>query len=171
VTKVPIGIHAHNNLGLANANALEAMRLDCAIIDVSLQGMGRCTGNTVTEEFVAILDRLGHAHDYDLFRLMDVAETLVRPRLSIIGHDTVDLVCGLAGFHSSYMSVIRDACLAFNVDPRRLILEVCQVTKADAPWQLVEEKARAIAAEDRRNGYRHRFPLRHYFGHEQDGLS
>lgn len=168
VSDVPIGVHAHNNLGLANANALEALRLGCAIVDVSLQGMGRCTGNTVTEEFVAILDRLGHRHGYDLFRLMDAAETQIRPRLSSVGHDTVDLVCGLAGFHSSYMAVIRDACLAHDVDPRRLIMEVCRATKADAPRQLVEEKARAIAAEDRRNGYRHRFPLHHYFGHEQD---
>jgi hypothetical protein len=101
---------------------------------------------------------------------MDTSEMLVRPRLSAIGRDTVDLICGLAGFHSSYMANIRDASLAYDIDPRRLIIEVCKVTRDVAPKALVDEKARSIAADDYRTGYRHRFQLRQYFGHEQDNL-
>lgn len=168
---IPIGLHLHNNLGLANANAIEGLHQQCAIIDVSLQGIGRCTGNTVTEEFIAILERLGRRNNYDFFRLMDAGENFVRPRLSAVGHDTVDLVCGLSGFHSSYMNVIRDAALAYDVDPRRLIIELCKETRENAPEDLVNNKARMIAAADTNSGFRHRFPLRQYFGHEQDAIS
>lgn len=170
VTDVEIGFHGHNNLGLANANAWAAVRAGCSVIDSSLQGMGRCTGNTITEQFIAILERQGMAHDLDLFRLMDTSDMLVRPLLSQIGHDSVDLVCGLAGFHSSFMDVIRDACMTHDVDPRRLILDVCAENQLEAPRDLVEAKAKAIAAEDASSGYRHRFPLRKYFGHEQHDL-
>ncbi|KZM50142.1 4-hydroxy-2-oxovalerate aldolase [Labrenzia sp. OB1] len=169
-TDIALGFHAHNNLGLANANALKAMELGVEVIDSSLQGMGRCTGNTITEHFVAILDRMGHEHDYDLFRLMDTSELLVRPFLTQVGLDSVDLACGLAGFHSSYMSVIRDACIAHNVDPRVLIMDLCEQTRDTAPAGLVDELAREISAQDTKNNFRHRFPLRQYFGQEQDIL-
>ncbi|MEM5581308.1 4-hydroxy-2-oxovalerate aldolase [Roseibium sp. AS2] len=169
-TDVALGFHAHNNLGMANANALKAMEMGVEIIDASLQGMGRCTGNTVTEHFVAILDRMGRKHNYDLFRLMDTSELYVRPFLTQVGLDSVDLACGLAGFHSSYMSVVRDACIAHNVDPRTLIMDLCKQTRDVAPADLVDDLARKIAAKDTENNYRHRFPLRQYFGHEQDFL-
>jgi 4-hydroxy-2-oxovalerate aldolase len=169
-TNVPIGFHAHNNLGLANANAFKALQLGSDIIDCSLQGMGRCTGNTITEQFVAILQKMGKGTQYNLFRLMDASEIYVRPLLTQIGHDSVDLVCGLAGFHSSYMSTIRDAALAHDADPRKLIIEVCKETQDTAPAKLVQAKARAIAEEDEKSGHRHRFPLRQYFGHEQNEI-
>ncbi|WP_269583969.1 4-hydroxy-2-oxovalerate aldolase [Roseibium sp. Sym1] len=170
VTDVALGFHGHNNLGLANANALKAMELGVEVIDSSLQGMGRCTGNTITEHFVAILDRSGYKHNFDLFRLMDTSELLVRPFLTQVGLDSVDLACGLAGFHSSYMSVIRDACITHNVDPRALIMDLCEETRDVAPVDLVDELARKISAKNTENNYRHRFPLRQYFGHEQDIL-
>ena len=103
-------------------------------------------------------------------RLSDACEIDVRPLLTQIGHDSVDLVCGLAGFHSSYMSTIRDAALAYDADPRKLIIEVCKETQDSAPAKLVQAKARAIAEEDEKSGHRHRFPLRQYFGHEQDEI-
>lgn len=169
-TNVSLGFHGHNNLGLAMANALEALSLGCDVIDCSLQGMGRSAGNTMTEHFVGLLDRLEIKHSYDFFRLLDAAENLVRPRLEVVGHDTVDLICGYAGFHSSYMNVIRDAALSHDVDPRKLIVAVCSRSQADAPKDIVDELAAKIASEDKKRGYRHRFPLRQYFGHEQDNL-
>lgn len=169
-TKIALGFHAHNNLGLANANALKALELGFEIIDCSLQGMGRSTGNTITEQFVAILQKRGMATQYDLFKLMDASEIYVRPLLTQIGHDSVDLVCGYSGFHSSYMGVIRDASLAYDADPRQLIIDVCKETVSDAPKDLVQEKAKLISERSRQSGSRHRFPLRQYFGHEQSDL-
>ncbi len=169
-TDVALGFHGHNNLGLANANALKALDCGVDIVDSSLQGMGRCTGNTITEQFVALLDRMGVSHEYDLYRLMDASDMLVRPHLTQIGHDSVDLVCGLAGFHSSYMGVIRDASIGYDVDPRKLIEKLCEQTKSSAPKDVVEALAKEIAAADKQSNFKHRFPLRRYFGHEQDAI-
>lgn len=167
---LPFGFHAHNNLGLAMANAWEAAECGAAVIDTSLQGMGRCTGNTMTEHFVALMQREGKLEHIDLLSLLDTAEQHVRPLLSLVGHDTVDLVCGYAGFHSSYMEVIRCYALEYDVDPRLLIMEVCKENQSDAPDDLVRAKAVKLRAESDESGFRHRFPLNQYFGHEQENL-
>ena len=168
ISDLPFGFHAHNNLGLAMANALEAVDCGAVVIDSSLQGMGRCTGNTMTEHFVALMQREGNLSHLDLLRLLDAGEQHVRPLLTAIGHDSVDLVCGYAGFHSSYMDVIRRNALEFDVDPRLLIIEVCKQDQSDAPDALVREKAIMLRTASDKSGFRHRFPLDQYFGHEQE---
>lgn len=167
---LPIGFHAHNNLGLAVANALAAEECGADVIDCSLQGMGRSTGNTMTEHFVALMQRDGKLGHIDLLTLLDTAEEQVRPLLHQVGHDTVDLICGYSGFHSSYMDVIRRNAIAFDVDPRLLIIEVCKDSQSEAPEALVKEKANALRARSEARGFRHRFPLTQYFGHEQEDL-
>ena len=167
---LPLGFHAHNNLGLAMANALVAVECGAQVIDCSLQGMGRCTGNTMTEHFVALMQREGNLKHINLLALLDTAEEKVRPLLRQVGHDTVDLICGYSGFHSSYMDVIRRNAIEFDVDPRLLIIEVCKVSQSDAPDSMVREKALALRAACKESGFRHRFPLAHYFGCEQADL-
>ncbi len=45
----PIGVHFHNNQGLAYANALQAIESGASYIDSTLTGIGRGAGNTQTE--------------------------------------------------------------------------------------------------------------------------
>lgn len=170
IQDLPFGFHAHNNLGLAVANALVAEECGAQIIDCSLQGMGRSTGNTMTEHFVALMQRDGKLMHIDLYAVLDAAELHVRPLLHEVGHDSVDLICGYAGFHSSYMTVIRQYALEYDVDPRLLIQEVCRESQLDAPDALVRAKAEMLRDRSRATGFRHRFPLDKYFGHEQDRL-
>ena len=49
-TNLPIGIHAHNNLGLALANTIEAVNAGVNWVDMTMTGMGRGPGNTLTED-------------------------------------------------------------------------------------------------------------------------
>lgn len=44
-----IGFHAHNNMGKANANCIEAIRSGVTWIDCTVTGMGRGAGNAQTE--------------------------------------------------------------------------------------------------------------------------
>lgn len=48
----PIGIHAHDNLGLAMANSLKANQCGATWLDSTLTGMGRGPGNVKTEELL-----------------------------------------------------------------------------------------------------------------------
>ena len=57
--KIKIGFHPHNNLQMAFANTLEAIRLGVDIVDSSIYGMGRGAGNLPTEVLLAYLSTQG----------------------------------------------------------------------------------------------------------------
>ncbi len=48
--------HAHNDLGMATANALAAFQAGALCIDTTVSGLGERAGNTALEEFVMALD-------------------------------------------------------------------------------------------------------------------
>ena len=56
--KGPIGIHAHDNMGLALLNTLMAMDSGTTWLDSTVNGMGRGPGNTKTEELLIETNRI-----------------------------------------------------------------------------------------------------------------
>lgn len=52
-TGIAVGIHAHNDLGMAVANSLEAARAGADYIDTTLFGIGERAGNCDLSQFVA----------------------------------------------------------------------------------------------------------------------
>jgi len=77
--KIPLGFHAHNNLGCAIVNSLEAARSGCKFIDASLLGVGRQAGNAQLEILALLLEREGFKTGLDIPLLLDTAESLVAP--------------------------------------------------------------------------------------------
>lgn len=71
-----VGLHAHNNLGLALANSIAATEAGATWIDSSVLGMGKGSGNLRTEQWLAYLGRVGMAGSYDLGRVLALADTL-----------------------------------------------------------------------------------------------
>lgn len=144
-TDATIGFHGHNNLGLAISNSVKAAELGVEVIDTSLRGMGRSAGNTVTEIFLLVMERMGVDLGFDIYKLFDIAEQYVDPILN--GYKQVDsysILSGYAKFHSSFTPVINKYAEAAGVDPRRLIVEVCKEDIINAPEKLVEEVANRI---------------------------
>ncbi len=47
------GCHFHNNCGLALANSIAAMNINCSLVDTTFTGMGRGAGNAETELLLA----------------------------------------------------------------------------------------------------------------------
>lgn len=84
----PFGFHAHDNLGLAQANALAAMQAGAKYIDVSLSGMGKGTGNLKTEFFTAYMQAMNHKQ-YKLQPIL-AAANYVRDKLGI-AHEPLDM--------------------------------------------------------------------------------
>lgn len=55
-----IGFHSHNNLQMAFANTLEAIRCGVSIVDGSVYGMGRGAGNLPIEVVVSYMELFNH---------------------------------------------------------------------------------------------------------------
>lgn len=162
---IALGFHGHNNLGLAVAHTLRAVDLGAAVVDTSLQGMGRSAGNAPTEIVLVALDRMGYETGMDALRAMDIGEKYIRPLIRTHGLRSLDIVCGQAQFHSSYMGVIRKFSSQYRIDPRRLIMAVTEVDKVDAAPDLVESIAKRIHAES--EVFTARFDFDEYVGDEQ----
>lgn len=68
-----IGFHAHNNLQMAFANALEAIKAGATYIDATIYGMGRGSGNLPIEVFLSYLNKIGQSQ-YNVVPYLSVIE-------------------------------------------------------------------------------------------------
>jgi 4-hydroxy 2-oxovalerate aldolase len=145
-TQVALGFHGHNNLGLANANALVAAEEGATVIDSTLQGIGRSAGNAVTESLTLLLHESGFHTGIDPYKLMDAGEKLIRPYLRHNGgYEPIDFVLGLARFHSSFVPMVKKVADEFSIDYRHLIVEVSRVNRIDPNVELVRKIADSMA--------------------------
>lgn len=122
---IPVGLHAHNNLQLAVANALAAVDAGATHIDVSLKGFGAGAGNCPSEVFIAVCNRKGIRTGVDLFSTMDVGSKYLKPlMLRPMELDNDRLMLGYAGCYSSFVLFAQRAGEKYGVDPREIILEI-----------------------------------------------
>ncbi|TYQ10526.1 UNVERIFIED_ORG: 4-hydroxy 2-oxovalerate aldolase [Gordonia westfalica J30] len=120
-----IGFHAHNNLGVGIANALNAAENGATFIDGSLRGLGASAGNAQTEVLAAAFERAGWETGVDLFPLIDTAEHVVAPLMKepqIV--DETALVLGYAGVYSTFFHPTKRAAKKFGVSTREILLEL-----------------------------------------------
>ena len=122
---IPVGFHAHNNLGLAVANSIAAVKAGATYIDVTCRGLGAGAGNCQGEVLAALFDRMGINTGVDMYGLQDVAEEIVEPvmhRPQVIRTDS--LMLGYAGVYSSFLLHTRRAAEKFGLNPRDILIEL-----------------------------------------------
>src|SRR5207253_6057303 len=56
IEKVTISVHCHNDLGLAVANSLAAIRAGARQVECTVNGIGERAGNASLEEIVMVLN-------------------------------------------------------------------------------------------------------------------
>lgn len=146
-TQVALGFHGHNNLGLANANALVAAEEGATVLDSTLQGIGRSAGNAVTESLTFLLEQSGFKTGLDPYKLMDAGEKLIRPYLKHNGgFESIDFVLGLAKFHSAFVPMVKKVADEFQIDYRHLIVEISKVNNIDPDVELARRVADSMVA-------------------------
>ncbi|NLH83145.1 MAG: homocitrate synthase [Phyllobacteriaceae bacterium] len=121
-TDLPLEIHTHDDLGLATANALAAVRAGARHVSVTVGGLGERAGNAPLEEMVVALERQGYPSGVAAGRLCDVAAVVstasgrpIHPQKAVIG---ADVFTHESGIHVAGLLWNRDTYQ--GVDPRRL---------------------------------------------------
>ncbi|MBU7591300.1 4-hydroxy-2-oxovalerate aldolase [Metabacillus halosaccharovorans] len=147
---INIGFHAHNNLSLAMANTLVAIEEGATRIDGSVRCLGAGAGNTQTEVLVAVLERLGLNSGVDLYKMMDLAESIVAPILKQPQEITRDsLVMGYAGVYSSFLLHAQRAARQFNIDPRDILIELGKRKVVGGQEDMIIDVAAEIANKEK----------------------
>lgn len=121
---VPVGFHAHNNLGLAVGNSIAAVKAGASYIDGTLRGLGAGAGNCQIEVFSAVLERMGVDAGINLDKMMDAAELAegVMQRPQVI--DTDSLMLGYAGVYSSFLLHAKRAAKRFDLRTKDILAEL-----------------------------------------------
>ena len=101
----PIGIHAHDNKGLALSNTLEAIKSDITWLDSTITGIGRGSGNAKTEELVIELSKK-NKKSLNLVPLIKIITEEFNPLKNKYSWGT-NIFYYLAGKHSIHPSYIQ----------------------------------------------------------------
>lgn len=140
-----IGFHGHDNLGLAIANTLAAIEAGAEIVDSSIRGMGRSSGNTITEKLLLVMKRQGKEVSYDLDKLFELSEKVILPYLSDKPETTLDLIYGYSQFHSSFLGTIKKYADKYSVAPKDLIVAYTKIDKLDVDEDKLDKISKQIA--------------------------
>jgi 4-hydroxy 2-oxovalerate aldolase len=123
--RIPVGFHAHNNLGLAMGNSLAAVRSGVSYLDGTLRGLGAGAGNAQLEVAAGVLQRLGYDTGVDFYGLMDLAERAVEPLMQRPqAVDNGSLMLGYAGVYSSFLLHVYAAAEKYALEPRDILVEL-----------------------------------------------
>lgn len=74
-TSKKLGFHPHNNLHLALANTISAIKFGAEYIDTSITGIGYGAGNLPIEIFIGFLKRIGLGGKYDCTKIFEVSDS------------------------------------------------------------------------------------------------
>jgi len=122
---IPVGFHAHNNLGLSIANSIAAIEAGSLILDGTIKGFGAGAGNAPLEILVAVLHKLGYSTGIDLYGILDAADIaeniLVKSTPNI---KSISIVSGLAGVFSAFSVHVDRISKEYNVNPRDVFFEL-----------------------------------------------
>ncbi len=145
---IPIGFHAHNNLGLAVGNSLVAIEAGATYIDGSIRALGGGAGNTQTEVLIAVLEKMGIETGVDLYKIMDTAEDIVAPLLPKPQEITRDsLTLGYAGVYSAFLLHAQRAARQFNLESRDILIELGEIGVVGGQEDMIYDMAAKMANE------------------------
>lgn len=120
-----IGFHGHNNLGLANANCISAIEAGATLIDSSLMGMGRSSGNAITEMLVPILQREGKIRkNIDINILFNLIKKVINPIYQKKSFDENEILIGKSYFHSSNFNELKNLAIKLKVKTSNILQNV-----------------------------------------------
>jgi 4-hydroxy 2-oxovalerate aldolase len=143
---IPVGFHAHNNLGMGIANSIGAVEAGAAILDGCARGFGAGAGNSSLEVLVAVLGRMGYETGIDLYKMLDASD-LAEAQLmkEIPSVKSISIVSGLSGVFSGFLKPVQRISKEFMVDPRDVFFELGKRKVVAGQEDLILEVASELA--------------------------
>jgi 4-hydroxy 2-oxovalerate aldolase len=123
-----VGFHGHDNLGMATVNTVTAMQAGAAVVDGTLNGIGRGAGNAATESLAGIVKIL----EADLFDYRELAELAeyCRVNMDVIGEDrSMQVLGGVIGIHSGFFPLVEELAAKYNTDRASLMEAAVGIAK------------------------------------------
>jgi 4-hydroxy-2-oxovalerate/4-hydroxy-2-oxohexanoate aldolase len=143
-----IGFHGHHNMGMGIANSIAAIEAGATRIDTSVAGLGAGAGNTPTEVFVAVCERMGIETGCDLFKLMDMAEDMIVPMMEhMVRVDRASLTLGFAGVYSTFLLHAKRAGERFGIPARDILVELGRKKMIGGQEDMIVDTAMTMAKE------------------------
>ncbi|MFT4085771.1 MAG: 4-hydroxy-2-oxovalerate aldolase [Gordonia sp. (in: high G+C Gram-positive bacteria)] len=119
-----VGFHGHENLDVAVANSVLAVRSGARQIDGSIRRFGAGAGNTPTEAFVGVCDKLGITTGIDFRKIADAAQDVVRPVMPTeCLVDRSAMMMGYAGCYSSFLKHAEGHAEKYGVAAADILVE------------------------------------------------
>ena len=145
---VPVGFHAHNNLGMAIANSVAAVAAGATILDGTARGFGAGAGNAQLEVLVAVLAKMGYVTGIDLYRVLDLSDIAEKQILkSIPTVRPTSIVSGLAGVVSTFSKHVDRLSQQYGIDPRDLFFELGKRKVVAGQEDIIIEAAMELASQ------------------------
>ncbi len=140
-----IGFHGHNNLQLAIANSIAAVQGGASVIDATLRGIGRSSGNAQIEVLVPVLERAGYLTRINHQALSDFSDLFYESPYPDYGIQGIELACGVFGLHSSFLPKVVTEANSMGIDIVELISEVTKNDRINLTPKNLKEASRIVS--------------------------
>ncbi|NTW28738.1 MAG: 4-hydroxy-2-oxovalerate aldolase [Coriobacteriia bacterium] len=145
---IPVGFHAHNNLGLAIGNSLVAAESGAYILDGAIRGFGAGAGNAQLEALVAVMEKAGYETGIDLYGILDAGDRAQEGLLAVMPTTTsTSIMSGLSGVFSGFLKPVNRIAAEYGVDPRDVFFELGRRGVVAGQEDLILEVAQALAQQ------------------------
>jgi 4-hydroxy 2-oxovalerate aldolase len=143
---LPVGFHAHNNLGMGIANSVAAVQAGAAMLDGCARGFGAGSGNAQLEVLVAVLERMGVDTGLDVYGIYDAADLAEEELMDVVPTiSSTSIVSGLAGVFSGFIKPVDRISAKYGVDPRDVMFELGRRKIVAGQEDLIMEVAATLA--------------------------
>ena len=139
---IVIGFHGHDNLGMAIANSLAAIDNGATYIDSTVRGLGRSSGNTISEKLMLVLKRRGMDIPQNIDMLLRLSDEIIKPYIQ--PETARDIIYGYSQFHSSFLGIVKRYADKYNADVNALIVAYTKHDKLGINESLLDKTAEEL---------------------------
>lgn len=125
-----VGFHGHDNLGMANINSISAFQAGATIVDGTLNGIGRGSGNAAIESLAGVV-KLAKSDLFDYQELARLAEYSRVNMDAVCEGRTMQVLGAVIGIHSGLFPLVEQLAAEHRTDPARLMETAVMIADHD----------------------------------------